>query len=663
VKRRAFLKAAAAGFVATATQLPQRSAALSRRTRKVVVLGIDGLDPRLLRLFIDGGHLPNCRKLVAQGGLRPLATTTPPLSPVAWSTFITGLSPAQHGIFDFIHRDPTTLASQFSMSRAVAAPRVANVGSWVIPLSSGRFELLRRGRPFWQVLEERGVPTTIFRIPVNFPPAPSPGRSLSGMGTPDIVGTSGTFSFYTEDPSELRFGVRGGEAYRVTVRNNRVVGSLMGPRNPLRRTSPAFNISADDPSQHPRMAIDFSASLDPTEPVVKFVIQNSEFILRQGEWSDWLTLRFVVGAVLTVATATARVYLQSVRPFRLYVSPLQIDPAKPVAPISTPPWWSQELVEHLGYFYTQELPEETKAYSAGVFNGDEFWSQLLFVYEEQLRAFQYLVSRFKEGLLFFYLSGIDQGCHMLWRFMDQQHPGYLYNNRLQDGIRNLYGRMDAVIGQAMRTLDDSTTLIVMSDHGFAGFYRAVALNAWLRRQGYLTTTADTHGQLFLERVDWKRTSAYALGLNGLYVNTRGRERDGSVEPKEAEEIARRLRHELLRMRDAENAQAPVISAYLTKELYVGADPLRAPDLIVGYGQGYRVSWESALGGFDDALIKRNSDPWSGDHATDHRLVPGVLVSNRRITENQPRLADLTATMFGEFGLPVPREIDGRPILG
>ena len=129
---------------------------------KVLVLGIDGLDPVLLRRFIDQGRLPNFQALVRDGHFKPLQTVMPPLSPVAWSAFITGMDVGGHAIFDFVHRDPKTLLPEFSMSKAIPSDRSLTIGSWVIPLSGGRVELLREGKPFWQLLQEKGVPTTGF---------------------------------------------------------------------------------------------------------------------------------------------------------------------------------------------------------------------------------------------------------------------------------------------------------------------------------------------------------------------------------------------------------------------------------------------------------------------------------------------------------------------
>ncbi len=119
--------------------------------RKVLILAIDGLDPKLLEEYIQAGVLPHFERLISEGDFKPLQTTMPPLSPVAWSTFITGMDPGGHGIFDFIHRDPVTMIPYMAMVEPGQSAGALNLGSWVIPLGSGGLELLRKGPAFWQI--------------------------------------------------------------------------------------------------------------------------------------------------------------------------------------------------------------------------------------------------------------------------------------------------------------------------------------------------------------------------------------------------------------------------------------------------------------------------------------------------------------------------------
>jgi len=166
--------------------------------KKVIVLGIDGMDPGFLERHWSS--LPNLDRLRREGDFRRLGTTIPPQSPVAWSTFITGLDPGGHGIFDFVHRNPVTMAPVSSMGETVESRHTIPLGPYELPLSRGEVRSFRQGKAFWQILSERGIPATILRMPVNFPPVGCACEELSGMGTPDMQGTFGTFTFYTDDP-------------------------------------------------------------------------------------------------------------------------------------------------------------------------------------------------------------------------------------------------------------------------------------------------------------------------------------------------------------------------------------------------------------------------------------------------------------------------------
>ena len=194
---------------------------------KVIVLGIDGMDPQLLHRYEQDGRMPNFQRLEQEGSFRELRTSIPPQSPVAWSNVITGMNPGGHGVYDFIERDPNTMLPEFSMARVEAPAHTLSLGSWVIPLSAGKALLLRRGRAFWQILDEHGIPATVIHIPANFPPAESRSRTLAGMGTPDMQGTYGIFSFYTDDPMDGEGDRSGGVIYPVQVQDHQVSAKLV----------------------------------------------------------------------------------------------------------------------------------------------------------------------------------------------------------------------------------------------------------------------------------------------------------------------------------------------------------------------------------------------------------------------------------------------------
>ena len=640
--------------------------------KKVVVLGVDGLDPKLLQKFVDQGRMPNFEKLIAEGDFKPLQTSMPPLSPIAWSTFITGMDPGGHGIYDFIHRDPATLMPFLSMSKAEeptgkilgVIPKTVKVGSWNIPLAGGSVENLRAGTAFWEMLEDEGIPTTIFRMPANFPPVESGGNAFSGMGTPDITGTPGTFSYFSDRRPPNADDFTGGEFYPVTVNDNTVKAQLHGPKNSFK--SVAVERRGKTTYKNPDMTIDFTVRLDPERAIAKFEVQDSEFILREGEWSEWIPVDFEAVPFLASVSSMGRFYLQEVRPdFRLYVSPLQINPSNPAMPVSTPHDWSHELYDALGPFYTQELPEDTKAFTNDVFTGREFWDQAQIVYGERRRALDYFLERFEEGFLFFYFSSIDQNAHMLWQYMDPDHPAYSEDEFLANGIRTVYEELDEALGHVRASIGDDATLIVMSDHGFCPFYRGVNLNTWLLEKGYVKLRDPSiQGRYPLfANVDWSQTQAYALGLNGLYLNLRGREKRGIVNQSEYDEVLDRLEKDLLEMVDPETGENAVTLVVRPRRDYSGPFADQGPDIVVGYNWSYRSSWDSPLGEFPKEIFVDNTDAWSGDHSVDYRTVPGTLISNKRITMEEPALYDLTVAILDEYGIAAGEGMIGKDCLG
>lgn len=641
--------------------------------RKVMVLGIDGMDPTLLQTFVEQGRMPNFKALMAEGDFKPLQTTMPPQSPVAWSTFMTGMDPGGHGIYDFIHVDQAKMAPYSSMAQADPGGRPINVGSWSFPTSGGGVRMLRKGTTFWQMLGERGLRSTIFRIPVNFPPVKAPGRALAGMGTPDIVGSLGTFSFYTDHRRDYPPLVSGGEIYDVAVQSNRVDALLYGPPNTFRRFPSKESLELQEKGrdvtvqfENPKMTQPFTAYIDPKAAAAKFVVGDQEFILKEKEWSDWVHVEFEAISHLIKVSSAGRFYLKQLTPkFELYLTPLQIDPEDPVMPVSQPANWSKQLCSELGRFYTHGIPEDSQAFNHGVLTAHEFWDQMMFVYEERSRALDYLLKHQDEDFLFVYFGTVDQGCHMLWHFMDPKHPGYVQDETLKNGIAKLYELLDSRLGRVRDAIDKNTTLIVMSDHGFAPFYWEVNLNTWLLEQGYITLKdplKQDSGEFF-SNVDWSRTRAYAAGLNGLYINVKGREKDGAVAAgAEYDALLDKLEHDLLTMKDPRNGQSPVSLALRPRRDFHGPEKEKGPDILVGYSRGYRSSSDSPLGLFPKAVFVDNKSPWSGDHCIDYRLVPGVLVTNRRITSQTPTLADLTVSLLQEYGITPPKELIGKDVL-
>ncbi|HTM89276.1 MAG TPA: alkaline phosphatase family protein [Terriglobales bacterium] len=641
---------AAAGLLYS--QLPARNR--YRGEHKLIILGIDGMDPQLLERFMREGKMPNFAALAREGSFTRLTTSTPPQSPVAWSNLITGLDPGGHGIFDFVHRDPATMEPYLSTSKVEPPKHNLHLGSWVIPLGSGTAELLRHGQPFWNILEDHGIPTSVFHMPANFPPSASKARTLAGMGTPDLRGGYGTFSFYTDDPTVQAGEVEGGEIIPVMVQSWRVTANLEGPKNSFRKGWPPA-------------LVPFTVSVDPVSPAAKLAIQDQEFILREGEWSGWVHVDFSLIPGLESVSGICRFFLKQVHPrFQLYVSPVNIDPANPALPLSTPASLSRDLWREVGDFYTQGIAEDTKALSDGVLDDGEYLQQAREVAAEQRRIFNAEFPKFRRGVFFFYFSSLDLNGHMMWRLMDSHHPAYDPTLAAQYGnpLESFYQQIDRVLGKVLPKLDANTTLLVLSDHGFAPFYRSFNLNTWLLDNGYIALKPGVNqeeGQYFTN-VDWSRTRAYGLGLNGLYLNLKGREKNGIVQPgRDADALLDELSAKLLTVRDPATGLPVITRMSRTSQVYHGAFVPDAPDFIVGYNRGYRAGWKTILGAFPRQLLEDNTYAWSGDHCMDYSLVPGVLLSNRKVEAPSPALTDIAPTILAEFGIAPGQGMMGHSV--
>ncbi|HEY3974411.1 MAG TPA: alkaline phosphatase family protein [Candidatus Sulfotelmatobacter sp.] len=629
----------------------------SSSNQRLIILGIDGMDPQLLHRFMREGKMPNFAKLESQGDFRLLTSSIPPQSPVAWSNMITGMNAGGHGLFDFIHRDPKTLSLYFSASRVEGPKHSIDIGSWTIPLGGGSAEQLRKGTAFWQILDEHAIPNTIFRIPSNFPPVPAKGKTLSGMGTPDLRGTYGTFSFYTDDPTTASGAVEGGQIIPVQVANSRVTANLIGPDNSFRKGSP--------PATEP-----FSVAVDPLESVAKVAVQGREFVLREGEWSAWVRVEFQLIPFFGNVKGMCRFYLKQAHPrFQLYVSPMNIDPASPALPISTPSNYSGLLTDEAGEFHTQGIAEDTKALSDGMLDDNEYLQQARSVLAEHRRIFDAEFPKFHRGVFFFYFSSLDLNSHMFWRLMDPKHPEYDAALAAQNGsaIEDFYQQMDQVLGEVLPHLDERTTLLVLSDHGFAPYYRSFNLNTWLLNQGYIklknsVASGESRSTQPFPNVDWTQTRAYGLGLNGLYLNLRGRESNGIVQPGTgADSLMAEIRAKLLAVQDPKTKLSVITRVDLASEAYQGPYAKEGPDMLVGYNRGYRAGWRTILGAFPTDELEDNTNPWSGDHCIDYTLVPGVLLSNRKISADTPALTDIAPTILAEFGIAKAQGMIGQSV--
>lgn len=622
---------------------------VTARINRLIIVGFDGQDPALTDRFLAEGRLPNFAKLAALGSYRRLRTTCPAVSPVAWSTFSTGVSPARHNIFDFLDRDRRTYLPVLSSAFVGRPPRVWKIGRFRIPLSRPELRLLRKSRPFWSILGDHAIWSTILRVPITFPPDRFYGAELSAMCVPDLQGTQGTFTLLTTRPLSARFKEGGVRA--ALVRNGGAFeGTVTGPANTLVAGEPALSIPL---------------SIRLEQGGAQVTVSGRTHALEPRTLSDWIAVEFRAAPLVAVRGLCRMALLEHGEHVSLYVTPINIDPEKPAMPISHPSYYSAYLAKKIGPFATLGLAEDTWALNEGVIDEDTFLRQTYDIDAERERMLFAGLDRLRKGSLVCVFDATDRIQHMFWRYLDPAHPAARGDDSpgRRDAIEALYARNDALVGRVMARLKDGDVLMVLSDHGFTSFRRGVNLNAWLHQNGYLALKpGGDAGAEWLRDVDWSRTRAYALGLTGLFINRKGREGQGSVDAADAGRLRAELLERLKGLRDEEAGAIAISDVFDPRSLYAGPYLENAPDLLIGYNAGYRTSWDGATGVVAGDVIADNTKRWSGDHCVDPRQVPGVLFCSRPISADNPALIDIAPTALHLFGIRPPAYMEGQVLM-
>ena len=604
---------------------------------RVIVLGIDGLDPDILEKLMDAEGLPGFSKIKEAGTYGRLATSNPSQSPVAWSTIATGSNPGYHGIFDFIARSPEKYLPMHSIVKVNPTNILARRSSMFLPV--------RKGTPFWAITSQMHIPTTVIRWPVTFPPEQINGHMLSGLGVLDLKNSIGWYTFYTTGTVPEHQDMKG-DIIQISSSSDMIKTKIPGPNN---------------------ASIPLEIHIGQGNSTVTITIDSKNYTVKEGEWSDWIPLRFSIGALRHVS-GICRLYLDSVKPeLRLYLSPIQVDPLAPAFPISYPDGYAIELAHNINNYSTLGTPEDTNALSDGCFDDEAFLNLCDKTMAEREKMFWYELEHFKEGLLAFVFDTTDRIQHIYWGTRDPEHPAYdnIYAKKYQNVIEDYYRRMDKILQGVLDSINRRTVILVMSDHGFGSFKRAVHLNSWLvqNRLMVLKEPAPDGGEPLFKNVVWEKTVAYAVGFSSIYLNLRGREGKGIVNPgDEAEKMKRKIGDVLASLKDPKSGSSVIRNVYTREELYSGPYVNNAPDLILGFEHDYRASWQTAIGGAPPKILEDNLRKWTGDHMCDASCIPGVFLINRKNRVLHPKVTDIAPTILACFQIPQPENMEGNSLL-
>jgi predicted AlkP superfamily phosphohydrolase/phosphomutase len=653
---------------------------------KLLILGFDGMDPALLDRWMKAKQLPNLSRLASTGGVRPLATTHSPESPTAWASFATGVNPGKHNIYDFLVRDTATYLPDLGMVRREPARFLLGY----VPIARPKLFSIRGGTSFWVTAGQAGVRSSILTVPVTFPPEDVPnGELLSGLPLPDIRGTMGTFYYFATDLSRYEEGNTefGGVLKRLLMEQDVARTELVGPPNPIvrgqiqaiRNKSPTLSdqdratlagLQAQEDVRVP-MTIRWNRSAR----TATVEIQGQSLLLEPGKMSRWIDLEFRVNFLVRLHGMAQLLLMKADNELQLYVSPVNWKPDAPPLPISAPASFAGDLFERLGYYRTLGWAEATWPLNEGRMDEQTFMEDLYKAFDDRAQVILSRIDARNWDLLVGVVESTDRVQHMMWRLHDPKHPMYdaTLAEKFGDSILRVYRRADQFVGEVLERIEPGTTVLVVSDHGFHSWRKAVNLNTWLVQQGYMTLQGQAPGEKklddlfgggeFWENVDWSRTRAYAMGLGQIYFNLRGREARGIVSPgAEAKQLADELSARLLTMTDPDDGARIIRAVYQRDAIYSGEFLHNASELQVGMEDGYRVSWQTTLGGSPAGIVYPNMKKWSGDHGGyDFATTAGILISNRPIASAAPSIVDIAPTVLKYFGVQIPGSIDGKPI--
>ena len=599
------------------------------------------------------GLLPNFSRLAATGAYRPLQTTYPALSPVAWSSFSTGTHPARHNIFDFLDRDRRTYLPRLSSTRIGKVERFFRLGKYLIPQAPAGTD---QPAPLHPVLDAAGRTAHLEHHPAGADHVPA--RSLLRRRAerdvrPRRAGHAGDVPAVHDAAGERT--LQGGRhpRRRSSCDGDRVEAVITGPEN-------AF-VAGNPPLEAP-----LALALDRGAGRATLTIGETSVPLEPGRLSDWVSIRFPAAPTITVAGIARCQLLEMGEHVSLYMSPINLDPEQPAMPISHPGYYAGYLAKRHGPFATLGLAEDTWALNEGVTDDATFLQQAHDIDDERRTMCLTALDRLRRGTLVCVFDATDRIQHMFWRYLDASHPAHrtdvpdaaqARDPRALPQERRARGRGP---GQAAaeRRVDGALRprLQCLPARGQPQSPGSCARATWP------CSLAATASAEWLRDVDWTKTRAYCVGLSGMYLNLRGREQDGVVAPGvEAAALKAEIIGKLRGLRDAERAEVGVREAFDTATLYSGPYLENAPDLIIGYNAGYRASWDGATGVVAGPVFEDNTKAWSGDHCIDPRLVPGVFFCNRKVTaEGELSIVDVAPTALRLFGLDPPAHMDGRP---
>ncbi len=571
--------------------------------RRVLVVGADGADPKIVARMMREGQLPHLDALRRRGAWGALQTTFPPVSPVAWMTCLSGVPPRQHGIHDFITRAADSYLPTIALFNV-------HGGGGRIPTYTSR----RTAPTLAEMLADAGKTAYILQAPGTFPPMPvAIGGVLAGFGMPDLLGTFGVSAWYTTDAGSKKDAAPEGRA-------------LVQPLEPV--GGEVWSGRIQGPGQTSQTFVLHRVG---SEAVIELAAGGSSAVrLTVGAWSNWLRPTFDLPGIGSIPGLCKFKLVALDRPVELYRTPLYCAPDRPLYPLTEPPEFGAWLQKLVGPFAATGMPADLDGVRRGVVDLDTFLQDAYANWSQQVTMALRLMAETDWDLIFTHLFTIDNVQHLFWHAQDPRHPAHTaqVQERYGGEIERAYRWIDAQLGRLVAQTDENTAVLVVSDHGGAPIYRLVYVNAWLRAQGYLEPREpDVAGQAI--KLDWDRTQAAMFGSGSIWLNVQGRDPRGVTPPGAYDALRQEIAQRLLDWRDEDNGQ-PVVKQVLSGEAVFGkAARQTGPDLIPAFHPGYGLGRGEALGRVmcGRPSVAPNLSRWTGGHEGPYLPadVPGLYV--------------------------------------
>ena len=627
---------------------------------RVVVLGFDGVAPKLVDKLIEQGELPNLAKLQQSGTYSRLESTIPPQSPSAWSSFATSTPPQEHGIFDFLGRSPKGYGIQVGFGD-IQSPTFDDAGRLV---KAPAYHSTRVGDAFWLYADQQGKRCKVLNVPFAFPPDElQHGMMISGLGVPDIRETQ-SWSFFLSDSftdEQLTESISGGTRVPIQFKDNKSIVRISAVKKPTPK---------GQPTQYSILQIPMKVDREAHTLTLQLFLKT--LILKEHTWSEWVDWDIPVTPYFSIRAVSRFYVLEAGAQVRVYMTCLQFDPREPYMRFSTPADYAASLVERYGLFKTVGWDFDTHALREGGMTEEMFLEDVATTMAWRERLVLDEIDRGEFDILVAACTGTDRVAHMFWRFRDPKHPLYTEEGAKKFGtvVEDTYKHMDETVGKVVAKLAPDDLLLIISDHGFHSFRVGFNVNTWLVRNGYLAVKGQTDPALAskprsfdLNGYDWTKSKAYGLTLGGIFINQRGREGGGIVAPEESVALMKELKDKLLQVTYPETNEKVFDQVYTRDEMPVSASE-NAPDIQLGFADGFQVGKKSSTGAAPVELFELNNDKWSGEHAASSReSTPGILFSNKPLPSGDgASILDIGPTALAYTGCPPMAQARGKSLV-